>query len=179
LEQRTLSLAETTPHWWTRWLLGLGMLAVATTLLACGGSDNNEADAVLLDDASQTGQQLTNEYISLLQKKDVAGLTGFLSDAFMIQRADGSNATKADYLTNLPQIGQFTITNVIARQAGNSLVVRWDLTVNETIDGKVYAGTPAPRLSTFIFENDEWRLMSHANFNAPATAPAAPVQPAQ
>ncbi|MGE0059728.1 MAG: nuclear transport factor 2 family protein, partial [Dehalococcoidia bacterium] len=133
------------------------------------------ADVPNVTDA--TARDLTNQFITLLQKKDTTGLTAFLDDGFMLQRADGSFAVKADYLKNLPSIGNFTITNVSFKQRGDTFVVRWDLTVNETIDGKEYSGSPAPRLSTFVYHDNEWRMFSHANFNAPAQSapPAAPV----
>ena len=106
-----------------------------------------------------------------------AGLQEFLSEAFIIQRADGSNDEKATYLQNIPDIADFTITDVTALQADNALIVRWNLTVNEVIDGKPYSTQPAPRLSTFVYNDGDWQLTSHANFNAPesdASPPAAP-----
>ena len=156
---------------WQRFLMIGATALVAVSLLACSSDSNEEAPAATTEVASE----LTNEFITLLQKKDTAGLTGYLDQSFMIQRADGSFATKSDYLTNLPTIGEFTISNVTFNQTGDSLVVRWDLTVNETINGQVYKGNPAPRLSTFVYSDAEWRMISHANFNAPAGAPAAPV----
>jgi hypothetical protein len=122
---------------------------------------------------SSVAQDLTTKFITLLQENDVPGLTDYLDDGFMLQRADGSFAVKADYLKKLPAIGHFTITNVNFKQRGDTFVVRWDLAVAEVIDGKEYAGTPAPRLSTFVYHDGEWRMFSHANFNAPvASAPA-------
>jgi hypothetical protein len=152
--------------------LAVALLGGALLLgIACSGSSSDSA--AKLTDPNKTGSDLVNKYITLLQQKDVDGLKTFLSDAFLIQRADGSTSEKADYLQNYPDIGEFTITNVTATQAANALIVRWDLTVHEVIDGKPYDTAPAPRLSTFYYSDGKWQLTSHANFNAPEGAPPA------
>lgn len=150
-------------------LLG-GAAMLAFWLAACGSDDSNSVPAASTADA----QALTGKFLTLLHEKDVEGLQAFLADSFMVQRATGTFQVKADYLGNLPDIGEFSIDNVVAMQTGDILVVRWDLTVTETIEGNVYATTPAPRLSTFIWNGDEWQLASHANFNAPSP-PASPI----
>jgi hypothetical protein len=152
------------------------LLAGAIILgVACGG-DSDTDSAARLDNPDETGAALVNEYITLLQDEDIDGLRSFLSDAFIIQRADGSTDEKAAYLQNIPQIGEFTITDITALQADDALIVRWFLTVKEVINGQPFSGEPAPRLSTFVYQDGDWRLSSHANFNAPESAnpPAAP-----
>lgn len=141
---------------------------VAVTLLAgvaCGSDDDGAPD---LDNPAQTGQELAERYMSLLESQDVDGLDDFISDAFIRQGAEGRFATKQDYLANLPQIANFTVADVTAQQEGDALVVRWMLTVEEVVDGKALQTEPAPRLATFVWDDGEWRLLSHANFNPPA-----------
>ena len=155
----------------------LSTLVLAAALvfgIACGGSDGETA--ATLDNPDKTGGELVNQYVTLLKNKDVDGLRAFISDAFIIQRADGSNDEKAAYLQNIPEIGEYTITDVTALQANDALIVRWFLTVDEVINGQRYSGEPAPRLSTFVYDDGSWRLSSHANFNAPPAAnpPASP-----
>jgi hypothetical protein len=158
--------------WQRLFLLGVSVL-LAASLLACSSDDSASDDPAAPEVTSSVAQDLTTKFITLLQENDVPGLTDYLDDGFMLQRADGSFAVKADYLKKLPAIGHFTITNVNFKQRGDTFVVRWDLAVAEVIDGKEYAGTPAPRLSTFVYHDGEWRMFSHANFNAPvASAPA-------
>lgn len=162
------------PQFWSRFVLIAGAALVALSLVACG-SDEKADEAPTA--TTQTGADLADKFITLLHEKDTAGLDVFLSDAFLLQRADGSFAAKVDYLPNLPQIGEFTIANVTAKQFENTLIVRWDLSVIETINGTQFAGSPAPRLSTFVWDGEDWKMASHANFNVPAstTVPAAPV----
>jgi hypothetical protein len=173
---RTRTDGVPTSPWVLAAKLSTLLLAVALVFgIACGGSDGETA--ATLDNPDQTGSELVNQYITLLKNKDVDGLRDFLSDAFIIQRADGSTDQKTAYLLNIPDIGEFTITDVTALQANDALIVRWLLTVDEVINGRRYSGEPAPRLSTFVYEDGDWRLSSHANFNAPpaeGTPPAAP-----
>src|SRR5687768_370751 len=93
----------------------LRMTTLALFASACGDDDSA---APALDRPDTTGRELAAEFMTLLQDKDAAGLDGYLSEAFIIQRADGSSATKAGYLTRLPEIGEFTIEDVTALQAG-------------------------------------------------------------
>ena len=148
---------------------------LASVLLAAALACSGDSSAPRLGQPDVTGGELTNRFITFLAQKDVEGLRGFLSEGFMVQRADGTFATKDDYLSNLPQIARFSISNVSARQVDGALVVHWLLSAEEVINGQTYASTPAPRLSTFVWADGAWRLLSHANFNAPVSAtPTAP-----
>ena len=152
------------------WLPLLVALAVSIVFTGCSNSDENNAPS--LQQPAEVGAALADRFLVLLAAKDIDGLRGFLHEGFMIQRADGSSATKADYLTRLPEIGPYTIGDVSALQAGSTLVVRWTVAVNQVIDGRPYATAPAPRLSTFVWADGDWRLIAHANFNAPSAGNA-------
>ncbi len=135
--------------------------------LACSSSSGNKAPT--LTDPSTTGEELVNTYMSLLAHQDVRGLEGFLSDAFLRQGADGSFYAKDEYLKNLPQLGEYTVSQVTARQDGDALVVRWLFAVNEVVNGEALSTEPTPRLATFVWSGGKWKLLSHANFNPPAS----------
>ena len=142
------------------------MLVIALLAGAACGSDDDSGVPVA-DDPSQTGQELVDEYMSLLEAQDVDGLDELLSDAFLRQGAEGRFATKDDYLGDPPKISDYTISDVTARQDGDALVVRWLFRVDETVDGTQLKLAPSPRLATFIWRDGDWRLLSHANFNPP------------
>ncbi len=146
--------------------VALAVFAIMTLGAAACSSDDG-ASAPKLSQPEQTGRELTTKFITLIAKKDITGLEGFLSDAFTLQRANGTFADKASYLKNPAVINEFEITNVTAKVAGSALVVRWDLIVNEIINGQAYKGQPAPRLSTFLWNDGNWQIVSHANFNVP------------
>lgn len=140
-------------------------LLMMLILGACGISDSDGADD--LDDPSATGLALVEQYAELISAKDTDALDDFISDAFIIQRADGSFRLKDDYLENLPDLEDWTLSEVEAVQDGDALTVRWFISVHSVVDGVQTSTEPAPRLSTFIYHDDDWRLTSHANFNAP------------
>lgn len=150
------------------WVLAV----LAVTLFATGCSDDDTADdtaaAPVLADVDATGRELATEFLTILQGGDTAVLDGFLADGFQIQRADGSGATKAEYLENPAQVDDFTLGDALtAVQQDDVLTVRWTLEVSEAIDGSDFSDTQAPRLSTFVYVDGRWRLLSHANFNLP------------
>lgn len=122
-----------------------------------------------LTDPSATGRELAERFITILRDKDNGALADFLAAGFQIQRADGSGANRAEYLATDIKISSFELgETVTAVQDGATLTVRWSLMLDETINGEVTGKAQAPRLSTFVWENNGWRLLSHANFNPPA-----------
>jgi hypothetical protein len=46
-------------------------------------------------------------------------------------------------------------------------VVRYTAETDQIVDGQAYKKTPAPRLSTFVWNGKAWALIAHANFNTP------------
>lgn len=145
-------------------LLSTALIAGVLLLAACGDSGS---DAPEVPDPVETGTELVTRYLTLVRDQDVEGLEDFISDAFIIQRADGSHSEKPAYLENLPELREFTVADVSAQQAAGALIVRWMLTIDEEIGGAQFSQEPAPRLTTFVYEDGDWRLSSHANFNVP------------
>lgn len=113
----------------------------------------------------ETARPLVVRFFKLIRDRDVAGLIGFLSPAFQIQRADGSGAGKNEYLDRLPTVRKFTLTNFTATRAGATLVARYHATVEGLVNGKPYTPGPASRLSVFHWNGKRWQLIAHANFN--------------
>lgn len=153
----------------SRTVLALVLVAVALVGAACSSDDEvSGSDAPALADLDATGRELATEFLTILQDGDVDELREFLADGFQIQRADGSGATKAEYLENPAQIDSFELGDTLtAVQQGDVLTVRWTLRVSEVIDGEAFGTGEAPRLSTFVYVDGRWRLLSHANFNLP------------
>jgi hypothetical protein len=135
-------------------------------IAACGDGDDS-AEAPKLDRPVEEGTVLADRFLKLITDRDVAGLRSFLADGFVLQRADGTHVLKNEYLTRLPELGAYTIADVVATQQDNVLVVRWMLSINQVIDGRAFSTAPAPRLSTFVWSDGSWHLIAHANFNTP------------
>jgi hypothetical protein len=118
-----------------------------------------------LANPTATATPLVKRFLSLLENKNVVGLTQFLAPGFQIERADGSGSGKAAYLTDLPAIQSFTVSNVTATESNGVLVARYLSEVQGTVNGKPYTPGPAPRLSVFSWNGTRWQLAAHANFN--------------
>jgi Domain of unknown function (DUF4440) len=145
---------------------GIGFAVLALTLApAPSAAHAGGRPAPRLGDPARTAEQLVNRFFDLLAHKDRAGLRGFLSPGFQVQRADGSGAGKTEYLEKLATIKKFHITNVRATQASGTLVVRYLAEVEGVVNGKSYLPGPAPRLSVFSWNGQRWQLVAHANFN--------------
>jgi Domain of unknown function (DUF4440) len=113
------------------------------------------------------GAKLADQFLELLRDKDAAGLRRFLSPAFQLQRADGTFATKAEYLKAPAVVEAYQIDNLRATRSGSVIVARYDLVVDSTIDGQKQSTAPAPRLSVFVKGPKGWQIVAHANFNTP------------
>jgi hypothetical protein len=138
-------------------------LAAATSTAAFSGPTPRPAPQ--LTDPTATGHRLANTFFKLLRTKDVERLQSFLSDAFQVQRADGSSSDKESFLAKLPIVNNFVLTSFQGTQAGSTLVVRYQATVEGFVNGRPYTPGPAPRLATYAWNGARWQLASNANFN--------------
>jgi hypothetical protein len=114
-------------------------------------------------------ERLATEFLRINQAGDAIALERLLAPAFLIQRADGTFLTKAQYLTRPSKIDAFAVSDVHGTTTGNVRVIRYTLVATIAIDGKEVSQDPAPRLSTFVWRGGAWRLLMHANFAAIAT----------
>jgi len=146
---------------------------VSGTLITDSSAPTESGAPPVLENPSATGRELATEFLTILQKGDLAALDAFLDDSFQLQRADGSGQDKAAYLRAPARITAFELgQDVVASQQGGVLSVRWRLVVDGIINGTEVERGEAPRLSTFVWRGDRWRMSSHANFLLPTkTAP--------
>lgn len=112
-------------------------------------------------------KRLASEFLQLLQDENTAGLKAFLSPAFLLQRHDGTWLTKAQYLEKPATVESYTVTDVHGTRTGNVRVIRYTVQTQQTIDGQQFSADPVPRLSTYVKVKRTWRIVAHANFNAP------------
>jgi len=118
-------------------------------------------------DPDATGLELMTVYADQLIAKDVGALTVLLGDGFLIQRTDGSRATKADYLAELPDLTAFTYADAIETRSGDLLVVAMQTTAELIVEGQPYKADPASMLATWEWQPDGWHLVAQSNFNLP------------
>jgi len=137
-------------------ILSTSVLAAAPSIAASGAQTSDDV---------ATGTSLVNQFFTLIQKKDTAGLDKMLSPAFQLERADGTGTGKTEYLKALPTLNSFELSDFSASRVGNVLVVRYLATATGVVNGKPYAPGPAPRLSVFVRNGKRWQIVAHANFN--------------
>ena len=151
------------------------MLGLATGCSNSDSTSSSSASASASGSASASqynaqGEAAVDNFFSLLQRQDTAGLDTLLSPAFQVVRADGSASNKTEYLADPPTVAAYEISDVETTVDGNIMVVRYTVTTKETIDDELYFEDPRPRLSVFVKVGDAWQLVGHANLNAPAGA---------
>lgn len=109
---------------------------------------------------------LATELLRINQAGDGVALRRLLSPGFVIQRADGTFMTRAEYLQRPSQVESFELADVVGTRSGRVRVVRYTLTATIEIDGRPIGQEPVPRLSTYVWQGGAWRLVAHANFAA-------------
>lgn len=148
-------------------LLVSGLLSAG--LLSACGTDSETASAD--QSPNQQAKSLLTTFWSQVTDAKTDELETTLDDSWQLARADGTHLDKGEYLREVAN-GQIDIVNfefekIDARRSQSAITVRYVTTADYTLEGKKYAGTPAPYLATFIFEGERWRMTSQANFNVP------------
>lgn len=112
-------------------------------------------------------EKVQNDFFQAIVDKDTSALDDLLSPAFLLVRADGSSATKEQYLANPADISSFELSDFAVTSDGNVMVARFSGTTAETIDGVEYSTEPAPRFAVMVNDNGTWRIIGQVNFNSP------------
>jgi hypothetical protein len=126
-------------------------------------------------------RQLVTAWFQTLVDKDWTELQTFMSPAFQIVRANGSRATKSEYLASKPDEQSFQLSRMFATRSGSVLVANYVVKEKAVIDGVPYSTDPAPRLTVFTRSDKSapWQILSTANFNtvpcSDSTTTGAPV----
>ena len=132
-----------------------------TTNGTTNGTTNDTTDVAI---ATQT----QNEFFAAISAGDTAALDAVLSEAFQLVRADGSHATKDEYLANPASIDDFSLSDFDVTRTGDTIVARFTGSVTETIDGQVYDRDPAPRFAVMVRNGDRWQIVAQVNLSTPA-----------
>lgn len=69
-------------------------------------------------------------------------LSAILAPDYQLVRNDASRATKDEYLAAPATVNEYSIANVKGTTTGNTLVVSFDLTIDEIIDGQTISSGP-------------------------------------
>jgi hypothetical protein len=143
---------------------GLALLAAVVLALAACSS----AAAPPTSDPTAEGTALVNKFFTILQQPaadKVAQLKTFLAPEFQIVRDTGDHLDKDAYLQNPASVTTYSLSDLVATQGSDVLVVSYVVTTEETING-VTQSTAKPRLSVFHWTDGAWHLAAHSNFGA-------------
>ena len=148
------------------------VVVLSAAVVACSSSDTADPETT---NGTTTGTtdvaiatQTQNEFFAAISAGDTAALDAVLSDAFQLVRADGSHATKDEYLANPASIDDFALSDFDVTRTGDTIVARFTGSVTETIDGQVYDRDPAPRFAVMVRNGDRWQIVAQVNLSTPA-----------
>lgn len=119
---------------------------------------------------SEAAQVALTAFTEAVASGDSVVVAEVLAPEFQILRANGVGYDRAGYLaSDLPAIdpsSAWSHEDVVATAEGDILVVRYQLVIDETIDGEPVTRR-APRLTVFRRDGDAWLVVAHANFVTP------------
>src|SRR3954454_18592645 len=136
-------------------LIIAGAVSASAGKMAQAQAKGSEADAL----------QALDPWADALFTGDPAVVDKVLAEEFQILRSNGRGHDKASYLKALPkQATRSKFSDIIATGNSETLVIRYEIEIEQTIDGKPVNGI-APRLSVFRkAAGRSWLIVAHANF---------------
>ena len=143
----------------TRRDLALGLVIAGAGSALAGNMAQAQAEASEAD-----ALKALDPWADALFTGDPAAVDKVLAEEFQILRSNGSGHDKASYLKALPkQTTRSKFSDIIATGNGETLVIRYKIETEQTIDGTPVNGI-SPRLSVFRQEAGRWLMVAHANF---------------
>jgi len=144
----------------TRRDLALGLILAGAGSALAGKMAQAQAEV-----SEAEALQALDPWADALFTGDPAVVDQVLAEEFQILRSNGTGHDKASYLKSLPrQTARSKFSDIIATGNGATLVVRYKIEIEQTIDGNPVNGI-APRLSVFRREaGRSWLIVAHANF---------------
>jgi hypothetical protein len=143
----------------TRRDLALGLVLAGAGSALAGGMAQAQAKVSEAD-----ALEALDPWADALFTGNPAVVDKVLAEEFQILRSNGSGHDKASYLKALPkQTTRSRFSDVVATGNGETLVLRYRIKTEQTIDGIPVNGI-SPRLSVFRKEAGRWLMVAHANF---------------
>ena len=148
----------------TRRDVALGLIVAGAGSASAGSMAQARAEV-----SEAEALQALDPWADALFTGDPAVVDQVLAEEFQLLRSNG-RGHKASYLKALPQhTTRSKFSDIVATGNGATLVVRYKIEIEQTIDGHPVNGI-APRLSVFRkAAGRSWLIIAHANF-APIAA---------
>ena len=147
-------------------LLAVGLVTVSAFFSAMPGlGTGSAAIAAEQADVQAQGMAALQVFLAAAVAGTPQAFDPVLAPEYQIERADGSGLDKEGYLkSNLPKFAAMPeVSNVKVTGTGDILVVRYEITLDATRNGK-RVQRHALRLTVFRKQGDSWLVVAHANF---------------
>ncbi|MFZ5675590.1 MAG: nuclear transport factor 2 family protein [Pseudomonadota bacterium] len=145
----------------TRRDFSIAALAAISALAAGAGSA-----AAAVEVSEEEALKALDPWADALFSRDPAKIEKVLAPEYQILRSDGTGHDKTSYLKSLPnQKVRSKFSDIVARGAGDVMVLRYRIETDQTIEGKTVEAN-SPRLSVFRRVDGQWLISAHANFAA-------------
>ena len=139
--------------------LGLTMLG----MLVCLGLPNL-ALAEGAAASTTTGEQILITLWNDMEKGNFEAIEAMMDPAFQSVHDDGARNKEQELklIRNL-HLGPYELSDIQVTESGETLLITYKASVEETLDGKPTNTKPAPRLSIFQKQPSGWKWLAHAN----------------
>ncbi|MCF7791843.1 MAG: nuclear transport factor 2 family protein [Victivallales bacterium] len=113
---------------------------------------------------TQFGEKLVNNLFKYIEEKDSEELRNIISPAFQSIHMDGAR-NKAQELELLKHLAPkfYKINDVKTTSVNNLYIVTYEVTAEQSINGKRIKKNKSPRISVFIKKDNSWKWVAHAN----------------
>ena len=110
------------------------------------------------------GERLEKELWADMKAFNIKSLEHKIAPEFQSIHLDGprNRVGELELIKNL-HLGNYNISNFKSSQLGDTIVVTYTLSVDETIDERRLSRKPSPRMSVWKKKGNEWQWIAHAN----------------
>lgn len=111
------------------------------------------------------GERLEKQIWADMKALNMKEIEKKLAPEFQSIHLDGqrNRASELELIKNL-HLGNYTISNLKSTEQGDTLIVTYQISVEETIDKRHLTHKASPRLSVWKRNrNNEWQWIAHAN----------------
>lgn len=112
------------------------------------------------------GEKLERQFWADIKNVNFRALETKLAPEFQSVHSDGirNRVGELELIKNL-DLGDFTLNDFRVTQQGDTTIVTYSVSADETIDDRRLSHRASPRLSVWRKNQGEWQLLAHVNLN--------------
>ena len=151
----------------TTTLTAVALLGSGVALSACSSSDA-PSDGGLTP--AEQAQQIIEANQQMAIDEDLDAVINSLAPEYVLMRPDGTALNRDEWIAELKKeeteykLAGYQISNVEAQRdlEAGVIVASYNMALDVIIDGEEIDGKPRPFLSTFIWQDGDWKWASEA-----------------